>query len=100
MKKLHFLVLALVLVTCLTTLAASKTITVKGSVRGRDGTPKIAASVKLNGPGNYIALTNSEGDFVINNVIPGTYKVTVFLSNHYQQFSRQVPGPLDLVVNW
>jgi hypothetical protein len=99
-SRLGFIFALVFLLTCLTAQVDSKTTTVNGVVRGSDGTPKISASVKLNGPGNYIALTNSEGAFVIDNVIPGPYRVTVLQGNHYQQFQRNIPGPLDLVVNW
>ncbi len=101
MKKSRLgLIFALVfLLTCLAMQVESQT-TVNGSVRGTDGNPKISASVKLNGPGNYIAVTNSEGAFVIDKVIPGSYRVTVLQGNHYQQFQRNIPGSLDLVVGW
>jgi hypothetical protein len=88
------------LLICYAAQVQSQTTTLNGVVRGSDGTPKISASVKLNGPGNYIALTNSKGAFVISNVIPGPYKVTVLQGNHYQQFQRSIPGSLDLTVNW
>ncbi len=102
MKKTRLgLILALAfLLTCLAARVESQTTTVNGVVRGSNGTPKISASVKLNGPGNYIAVTNSEGAFVIDKVIPGSYRVTVLQGNHYQQFQRNIPGSLDLVVGW
>jgi len=99
-KKQVFLILALVFWLAAFALKVNAQETVRGSVRGADGTPKISASVKLNGPGNYMALTNANGEFVIENVIPGTYKVTVLQSNRYQVFTRTIPGPLELSVPW
>jgi hypothetical protein len=102
MKKvrLSFIFALIFLFTCLVIGVQSQATTVDGSVRGADGTPKISASVKLNGPGNYIAVTNAQGLFVISNVMPGSYRVTVLQGNRYQQFQRNLPGSLDLVVNW
>jgi hypothetical protein len=74
---------------------------VRGYVKGADGNPKISASVKLTGPGNYIALTNARGEFFLGKVNPGTYKVTVLQGNNYQEFTRNIQGgTLGLMVNW
>jgi hypothetical protein len=102
MKKswLGFILALAFLLTCLAAQGESQTTTVNGVVRGNDGNPKISASVKLIGPGNYIALTNAAGAFVIERVIPGPYRITVLQGNHSQQFQRNIPGSLDLVVNW
>jgi len=94
----------LVLVLLLTALTAgleAQSADVQGTVKGAKGNPKSSASVKLTGPGNYIAVTNVRGQFFIRQVNPGTYTVTVRQGNNYQEFIKRIPGDdLDLKVTW
>jgi hypothetical protein len=101
-KPLVTLILAVVfLLTGVATRLNAQGQDVQGYVKGADGNPKISASVKLTGPGNYIALTNARGEFFIGKVNPGTYKVTVLQGNNYQEFTRNIQGgTLGLRVNW
>ena len=103
MKKPYvFLILALVLLlTAVTARLEAQGADVRGTIKGTDGNPKVSASVKLTGPGNYIGVTNVRGQFFITQVNPGTYTVTVRQGNNYQEFNRQIPGgDLDLQVPW
>ena len=102
LRKTH-LVLILVLVfllTAVTTGLEAKGTDVRGTIKGTDGHPKASTSVKLTGPGNYIAVTNVSGQFFIAQVNPGTYTVTVRHGNNYQEFTRKIPGDMDLQVTW
>ena len=45
---------------------------VHGTVKGSQGDPKQFASVSLDGPGHYAAITDANGSFVIQEVSPGT----------------------------
>lgn len=88
-------------ITLLAAQAQPRTIDLSGQVKGTDGDPKKFARVQLEGPGSYIALTNSEGKFSFKNVIPGRYRVTVTQGNNVQKFSLTIEvDTLELVVKW
>lgn len=74
---------------------------VTGSVRGSYGDPKAFVSVQLDGPAHYTALTSSRGEFVLEGVIPGQYRIMVQQANNVQIFALAVgPSPLHLTVKW
>lgn len=75
--------------------------TVSGHVKGNGGDPKQFSSVSLDGPGRYVATTDTEGAFAIPNVKPGRYTIRVRQGDHLAEFSRDIgSGALDLVVRW
>jgi hypothetical protein len=99
-KRLCWIIAVVSFLILLVVQAESQEINLRGYVRGTDGRPISSASVKLIGPGNYIALTNSKGEFFIN-VIPGPYRITVWQGNNFQEFSRNIKdGALELIVKW
>ncbi len=78
-------------------------INVSGEVRGVDGLPKRFARVQLDGKGSYVAITNTRGEFSINNVIPGRYTVTITQGDNVQKFSMDLkdgPTPRKIIVKW
>jgi len=80
--------------------AAGKEIT--GRVTGQAGDAKGLASVTLSGPNAYTAMTNSTGDFRVQNVVKGRYTVSVAQGNNVQRFVVDINGSprLDLRVRW
>jgi hypothetical protein len=82
-------------------LKAQAPITLSGQITGTAGDPKRFATVKLDGPGRYIALTDDEGRFALSDLIPGQYTVTVRQEQKVQKFSLRITsGALNLVVKW
>jgi len=78
----------------------AQSVAVNGQVTGQGG-PKQFASVSLEGPGRYTAITDAGGAFTIPNVTPGRYTVRVRQGNHVEAFTRDVgSGPIQLVVKW
>jgi len=83
-----------------------QSVDVRGQVKGMREDPKSFARVQLSGPGSYIALTNSNGEFSIQNVIPGRYGVTVTQGRNVQKFSivirvpRNTVSTIDMIVSW
>ncbi len=76
-------------------------ISLTGQVRGAYGDPKPFVSVQLDGPERYIALTSSRGEFALEGVLPGQYRVMVKQGNNVQLFSLAVrSSPLNLTVKW
>jgi hypothetical protein len=74
---------------------------VNGQIKGLRGEPKQFVSVSLEGPGRYVAITNAEGVFTIQNVTPGRYTVRVRQGDLVAVFTRDVDtGRIDLDVNW
>lgn len=74
---------------------------VTGQVRGESGDPKSFVRVQLEGPGSYVALTNSKGQFSLKGVVPGQYRITVTQSGKVQTFTMPIErGQVDLVVKW
>jgi hypothetical protein len=75
---------------------------ITGRVTGKAGDAKGLTSVTLNGPNAYSAMTNSTGDFRVQNVVKGRYTVTVSQGNNVQRFVVDIDGTprLDLRVRW
>ncbi len=75
---------------------------VSGSVRDRQNSPKAYVSVTFDGPGSYVAMTDGEGRFTIDNVKNGTYSVIVRQGDNVQKFTERIEGrrELNLVVTW
>ena len=74
-----------------------------GEVSGADGMPKRFARVQLEGPGNYMAITNTRGEFSINNVQPGRYVATVTQGDNTQKMPvsiGQEATAVKLTVKW
>lgn len=83
--------------------AQPTTLSLNGSVRGADGLPKRLARVQLEGPANYLAITNTRGEFSISNVQPGRYVATVTQGDNVQKVSVSVtsnPAPVNITVKW
>ncbi len=82
-------------------LKAQAPINLSGRITGTAGDPKKFATVKLDGPGSYIALTDEEGRFALRGLIPGQYAVTVRQEEKVQKFSLTIQSDtLNLVVKW
>ena len=77
-------------------------VTVSGSVRDRNNAPKAYVSVTFEGPRRYVAMTDGEGRYTINNVQNGAYSVVVRQGDNVQKFSQRISGQqeVNLVVNW
>lgn len=76
-------------------------VTVSGQVMGKQNTPKQFVSVSLDGPGQYVAITDDHGAFTIQNVTPGRYTVRVRQGDFVEEFIRDVGSQrIDLVVRW
>jgi hypothetical protein len=75
---------------------------IHGTVKGSQGDPKQFASVSLDGPGRYAAITDANGNFVIQEVSPGTYAVHVRQGDRRGDFLNIKVGDqsLDLTVDW
>ncbi len=60
------------------------------------------AGVTFNGPSRYVAMTNSMGEFKVQNVVKGKYTVTVSQGNKVQGFMVDIDGldRLDFKVGW
>jgi hypothetical protein len=76
--------------------------TVTGTVVGRAGDLKSMAGIILEGPNRYMSMTNTAGQFNIENVKPGRYTLTVTQGNYVQKFNVSIDGnnTLDLRVRW
>jgi uncharacterized membrane protein len=82
-------------------LKAQAPINLSGQITGTAGDPKKFATVKLDGPGSYLALTDYEGRFSLNNLVPGKYAITVRQEEKVQKFSITIQSStLNLVVKW
>ena len=78
----------------------AQSVAVNGQVTGPGG-PKQFASVSLEGPGRYTAITDAGGAFTIPNVTPGQYTIRVRQGNHVEVFTRGIgSGRMQLVVKW
>jgi hypothetical protein len=75
-------------------------VTVNGQIKGLNGETKQFVSVSLEGPGRYVAITNAQGAFTIENVTPGRYTIRVRQGDRVAVFTRDVQGQIDIVVNW
>jgi hypothetical protein len=78
-------------------------IDVAGQVTGADGMPKRFARVQMEGPGNYVAITNTRGQFSINNVNPGRYVATVTQGDNIQRLPVVIDKgtmPVKIAVKW
>jgi hypothetical protein len=78
-------------------------VAVSGQVKGNLGAPKSSVRVQLEGPGRYVALTDNNGKFAIQNVKPGDYSITIVERNRFQKFFFKISpgtGPLNLQVDW
>jgi len=93
---------SLLLLSLLMTRAAfTQGLTLSGQVKGTSGDAKQFAGVSLEGPGQYVAITDAEGCFTIRNVIPGKYTVRVRQGDRVALFTCNVDSArINLVVNW
>ena len=76
---------------------------VGGQVTGADGMPKRFARVQLEGPGNYVAITNTRGQFSVNNVNPGKYIATITQGDNIQKLPITIDKgtiPVKIAVKW
>lgn len=72
-----------------------------GQVKGASGDPKSFVRLQFEGPGSYVALTNSKGQFSLKGMAPGQYRITVTQSGKVQTFTMPIEqGQVDLVVKW
>jgi len=80
----------------------AQSVTVSGSVSDRNDNPKAYVSVTLEGPRRYVAMTNGEGRYTINDVQNGSYSVVVRQGDNVQRFSQRISGQqeVNLVVQW
>ena len=80
----------------------AQSVSVNGQVKGPKGDFKQFASVSLEGPGRYTAITDAQGAFTIQDVTPGTYTVRVRQGNRVEIFTRNIDGggPIQLAVKW
>ena len=91
----------LVLVVLSTATLAQVPVTINGHVSGRHGDPKQFVGVSFDGPGHYVAITDAQGAFTIENVTAGRYTVRVRQGDLVEVFTRDVgSGGVDLVVRW
>jgi hypothetical protein len=87
----------------LTAVGQPTTLNVSGEVKGADGMPKRFARVQLEGPGNYIAITNTRGEFSIANVQPGRYVATITQGDNIQKLPVNIAtaeAPVKITVKW
>ncbi len=100
--RMVLLAVILVLVSGLTSgIFAQGQIDVSGSIKGPDGGPKRFASVQMEGPLRYVAITDAEGQFSVSKVVPGRYTVRVRQGDYVATFSVDIrTDRLDLVVRW
>ena len=75
---------------------------ISGNVTGKAGDPKGLAGVTFKGSTRYVAMTNSMGEFKIQNVVKGKYTVTVSQGNKVQGFMVDIDGldKFDFKVGW
>ncbi|QJX48961.1 TonB-dependent receptor [Hymenobacter taeanensis] len=76
MKPLQHLGLISTLTTCSLTALAQQTATIQGTITTADGRPAESVTIGLKGKGQG-AITNSQGQYVIERVRDGQYKVVV-----------------------
>ena len=80
---------------------AQELVTINGQVKGRQGDPKQFVGVSFDGPGHYVAITDAQGAFTIENVTAGRYTVRVRQGDLIEVFTRDVgSGAVDLFVRW
>ena len=76
-------------------------VTINGHVSGRHGDPKQFVGVSFDRTGHYVAITDAQGAFTIENVTAGKYTVRVRQGDLVEVFTRDVgSGGVDLVVRW
>ena len=76
-------------------------IVVNGVVTGTGGVSKGLARIELNGQGQFVVMSDSAGRFIIRDVMPGRYQVTVRQGGNFQTLLVDVgASPLELKVNW
>jgi hypothetical protein len=93
--------LGILAVVVLSTVSVAQGITVNGQVTGRNSEPKQFASVSLDGPGRYVAVTDAQGIFTIPNVTPGRYTVRVRQGDLVGVFTRDIGSErISIVVKW
>jgi hypothetical protein len=83
--------------------AAAQQVTVQGTVVGRDGQPRPSALVQLEGPAQYAALTNVQGQFTVTRVTPGSYVVRIRQGDNVETQQHTISantGSLTLKVKW
>jgi hypothetical protein len=104
-RRLLIVVLCMLIamVLCSTNIAvAVDELDVTGTVRGRNNDLKQFASVQLEGPRRYVAMTGASGQFKISNVVLGLYTVRVRQGDYVTTFpSMEIKNnTMNLVVNW
>ena len=104
MSRLRFtgiLVMLLSSVVFTLLVGAQERVDVKGVVTGKDGSPKIRASIQLSGPKRYFAVTNAQGEFSLRGVETGDYAVNVIQGDKMQRFPIKITNDtLNLRVPW
>jgi hypothetical protein len=101
-KSVAWLLVLIAFVTILVVGAYAQTIAISGKVMGKAGDPKRLAGITLEGPNRYMAMTNSMGEFRVQNVVPGQYTVTIRQGNNMQRLMVNIGdgNPLNLEVTW
>ena len=101
-KKFGLALLVLMVLISLVPAWAQAQGTITGNVTGKAGDLKRLAGITLDGPNRYVSMTNSRGEFRVQNVLPGQYTVTVTQSSNVQRFIVHIDGnnKLDLQVGW
>ena len=70
-----------------------------GTVVARDGRPKQFASVQLEGPRRYAAMTDANGRFTITGFTAGRYTVRIRQGDYVETQTHEIgAGPLKLTV--
>jgi hypothetical protein len=101
-KPTLWLLCLIVFLTILAAGAQAQPREVTGQVMGKAGDAKGLVGITLSGPKRYMAMTNSMGEFRVQNVERGRYTVTVTQGNNVQRFIVDIDGSkvLPLQVKW
>lgn len=72
-----------------------------GEVTGISGGGKPGVQINFE-QGRYIAMTDRNGRFVVRNILPGSYAITVREGQNNQRFNKRIVmgEKIDLRVNW
>ena len=104
MKKSHVLSLlcalcVVALFTTTLTVHGQESVTLIGTVKGQDNSPKSGARVEFS-PNSYVAVTDRNGRFAVRNFLPGWYSITVREGGKYQRFRLNIQRTIDLEISW
>jgi hypothetical protein len=81
-------------------LSAADPVRLKGTVTRKNGAPLGNARIEFD-PGEYVAISDRNGRFIIRNFIPSEYNVTVREGGKYQIFGNmKISDTLELRVEW